>query len=74
MVCAGVQGQAAVRISGHRTRTAFGRYNRMSTKNLMQVDEKIGKFCETVTSAAALWDSGKPTAKTPRDQVIELKW
>ncbi len=50
MVRAGIQEQAAMRISGHRTRAVFDRYNIVSPDDLKQVAKKLGVYHEMVTN------------------------
>jgi integrase len=72
MVRAGIQEQVAMRISGHKTRTVFDRYNIVSADDLQQAARKIGKFFETTSKTATIEENSdkEPTANPP--QVIEI--
>lgn len=49
MVRSGVQEVVAVKISGHKTRAVFDRYNIVSTDDLKETVHKVGAYHEMVT-------------------------
>jgi site-specific recombinase XerC len=53
MVRAGVSETVAMKISGHRTRSMFARYNVTSDEDLRAVAERIGMSSRITEAAAA---------------------
>ncbi|UCB51411.1 MAG: site-specific integrase [Deltaproteobacteria bacterium] len=72
MVRAGIQEQVAMRISGHKTRTVFDRYNIVSPDDLQQAALKMAKFFETTAKTATIGQNRAEDENTGQAQVIEI--
>lgn len=73
MVRAGIQEQVAMKISGHKTRAIFDRYNIVSPEDLQQAAQKMGKFFETTTETATIGQNQSVHKNAGQTQPIEIK-
>jgi integrase len=72
IVKAGIQEQVAMKISGHKTRAVFDRYNIVSPNDLMQAAEKMGKFFETTTKTTTIGQNQVISKSAGQAQLIEI--
>jgi integrase len=72
MVRAGIQEQVAMKISGHKTRAVFDRYNIVSPDDLMQAAQKMGKFFKTITKTTTIGQNQAMGKSAGQAQLIEI--
>lgn len=62
-----------MRISGHKTRAVFDRYNIASPDDLQQAAQKMGRFSRTTTETTTIEQNYEAIENTEQFQLIDLK-